>query len=179
MKNKKLEKAVIIGAVVFILLTVWFVFRGNSEAARKNSLYREMPVADGVSGELSHGISLIETFDNSVETIDNIAVVFTKFYRDAHGTLTFALLDGNQVLYYTTMDAQEIPEQHRVFFTPETPLENMAGKKLKMIVYAYCEDNDGVGLMLKTEDVGDSQIKYGNSEFDGTLCFSLNIAKDQ
>lgn len=179
MENKKLEKAIIIGAALFILLTVWSVFRGNRETARKNALYREMPVADGVSGELAHGISLIETFDNSVERIENIAVVFTKFYREAHGKLTFALLDGNEVLYYTTMDTEDIPEQHRVFFTPDQPLEGMAGKKLKMIVYAYCEDYDGVGLMLKTEDVRDSRIKFGEAEFDGTLCFSLNISKDQ
>ncbi|MBQ2509427.1 MAG: hypothetical protein II529_01255 [Erysipelotrichaceae bacterium] len=179
MKNKKLEKAIIIAAAVFVLAAVWFIFRGNSNSSRNDSLMREMPVADSASGELNHGISLIDTFDNSVDTIENIAVVFTKFYREAHGKVTFALLDGNEILYYETMDAEEIPEQHRIFFTPEKPLENMAGKKLKMIIYAYCEDYEGVGLMMKTEDVRGSQIKYGDEEFDGTVCFSINISKDQ
>ena len=180
MKNQKLEKVIIIAAVVFVLVATWFVFRGNggNSSSRNNTLMREMPIADSASGELNHGISLIETFDNHVETIENIAVVFTKFYREAHGKVTFALLDGNEVLYYETLDAEEIPEQHRVFFTPEKPLENMAGKKLKMIIYAYCEDYQGIGLMMKTEDVKDSQIKYGDKEFDGTVCFSINISKD-
>ena len=180
MKNKKLEKVIIVVAAVFMLAAVWLVFHGNSgSSSRKNTLVREMPVADSASEELNHGISLIDTFDNSVETIENIAVVFTKFYREAHGKVTFALLGGNEILYYETMDAEEIPEQHRVFFTPEKPLENMAGKKLTMIIYAYCENYEGVGLMMKTEDVRDSQIKYGETEFDGTVCFSINISKDQ
>ena len=180
MKNKKTERIVMAIAAVFVLLCLCFVFRNNiPNSSNKKATEREMPVADDVSVELVKGVMISQEFENDIDTIENIAIVFTKFYREAHGKVTFQLLNENGIIFSQSLDASEIPEQHRVFFTPLNPLTNLSGRTLTIRIFAESEDNDGVAIMIKTEGVSDTKIRTNDSEIDGTLCFRINDKKDQ
>ena len=177
MKNKKLEKVIIVCAIAFVLLSLFFMF-GKNLPSIKNKNVREMPEADSVTDELVKDIVISQTFDNDIDTIENIALVFTRFYRNAHGNVTLELSSGNTKYFQETVNISKISEQHRVFFTPKQPLTGMAGKKLTITVYADSNDYDGVGIMMKTKDVTDSVIHISKKTVKGTLCFSINEKKD-
>ena len=136
---------------------------------------REMPVANATTDELTKGLVVSEEFTNTTENINEIAVVFTRNYlldeKDASNTLAIELLDGNKVLASTTVITNDIPDQHRVYVYPTSPIAGMVGKKLTLKVYDNSGCDTGVSLMI--DNTYNSSFKFGTSKQDGTICFSI------
>ena len=181
MKNRKLDVAVIAVAMVFILASLLFMFKDRihlPSGKMDESSIRHMPEADSVSDELVNGVIIEQSFDNDIDAIKNVAVVFTKYDREAHGQVTFELLEGGTILFSKIIDIRSISEQHRVFFTPNSSLTGMSGKKLTIRLYADSSIGGGVGLMIRTADSGNSVIRINSRNIRGTICFSINESKN-
>lgn len=131
--------------------------------------------ADSITPEIARGVTITQKFKNTVDNIDNIALVFTKLYREANGLLTVDLLDENVLLYRKVFNVEHIPEQHRVYLQPEQSLKDLKNKTLTIKIYSNSKTNDGVSAMMNkaTTPVG-SEIKVGNEILDGSICFSVS-----
>lgn len=175
MNKDKIKKIFGIVLLVYAVFVVSFYFLSGEQLRYKESKGNiVMPEADSVTEEINNVTSVTQEFVNTVDNIEEIALVFTKFYREAEGKLTFYLIGDNRVLYRTTIDLSEVPEQHRVYITPETPIRNVGGKTLKFVLRSNAEVNLGVAAMLKTEDVPETSFVYTNGEkINATLCFSV------
>ena len=106
--------------------------------------------ADSVTPEITRGVTVTQEFKNTVDNIDNIAIVFTKLYREGKGLLTVDLLDGDTLLYRKIFDVDQIPEQHRVYIHPNQQLKDLKDKTLTIKIYSDSKVNEGGGLPRET-----------------------------
>lgn len=136
---------------------------------------RELPAANATTDELTKGLVVCEDFINTTDNINEIAVVFTRLYfldeKDASNTLAIELLDGNKVLASGSFITNDIPDQHRVYVYPTSPITGMVGKELTLKVYDNSGCDTGVSLMI--DNTSTSSFKFGNKTQNGTICFSI------
>ena len=176
MTKNKLRNVFVIAFTVFVIFAVSFYFLAGDQlryrVARDNIPLLE---ADNVTPEITRGVIVSQDFKNTVDNIEEIAMVFTKMYREGKGSLAIDLLCGDELLYRKMFDVNKIPEQHRVYLEPEYAISGYKDKTLTLKIYSSCNPNEGVSLMMNKADapVG-SKIKVGNETIDGTICFSVS-----
>ena len=176
MKNK-IKKVFTIAFIIYAAFAVSFYFlSGDQLKYREAKDNIEIVDADSVTPELSRGIVVTQDFKNTVDNVEQIALVFTKFYRGGQGLLTIDLYDGNTLLYRKVLDVdKDIPEQHRVFIHPEQPLKDLKDKILTIKVYSNSKNNEGVSLMMNGQKGPEgSFVRVGNQTIPGTICFSVS-----
>ena len=176
MKKENLRKVFIISFLVYAVFAVVFYFlSGDQLRYRVSQDGISIMEADAVSPEITRGVTISQEFINPIDNIDEISLVFTKLYRDGQGLLSIDLLDGEELLYRKVFDVAKIPEQHRVFLTPEKPITGMNGKKLTLKIYSNSSYNQGVSAMMnKNKTIQGFSIFADNEKLDGTLCFSVS-----
>lgn len=176
MTNKNLRKIFIIAFIIYTAFTVLFYFLSGDQL-KYRTVEDDIAIleADSVTPEIVRGVTVTQTFKNTVDNIDNIAIVFTKLYRDGEGLLTVDLFEENTLLYRKMFDVGEIPEQHRVYLEPETPIKDVKDKVLTIKIYSNSKTNEGVSIMMnKMEAPEGSRIKVGNQVLKGSICFSVS-----
>ena len=145
MTKKNLRNVFIISFLVYALFVVSFYFlSGDQLKFRTVNDSIAIVEADSVTPEISRGVTVTQEFENTIDNIERVAIVFTKLYREGKGLLTVDLLDGNALLYRKVFDVDQIPEQHRVYFEPENPIRGMMGKTLTIKIYSNSKVNEGV-----------------------------------
>ena len=176
MTKKDLRKVFTIAFLIYTVFAVSFYFlSGDQLKYRTVNDSIAIVEADSVTPELVKGVTISQEFKNPVDNIDNIALVFTKLYREGKGLLTVDLLDGNTLLYRKVFDVDQIPEQHRVYLQPEQSLKDLKDKTLTIKVYSSSKVNEGASVMMnKAITPEGSKIKVGSTTMDGTLCFSVS-----
>ncbi len=176
MTRKELKKVYIIALIIYTVFAVSFYFLAGDQlrykVAKDNIIMLE---ADAVSPELNRGVTITQSFKNTVDNIEEISMVFTKLYRDGKGSLTIDLMDGNELMYRKVFDVSKIPEQHSIYLQPENPLRGYKDKVLTLKIYASSAFGEGASIMMNKESAPQgSFIKVGDEKIPGTLCFSVS-----
>ncbi len=176
MTKEKLRKVFLIAFLIYAVFTVSFYFLSGDQLkyrVAKDTI--SIIDADSVTPEITRGVTVSQDFKNTVDNIDQIAIVFTKLYREGKGLLTVDLMDGNDLLYRKIFDVDKIPEQHRVYLEPENPIRGYKDKTLTIKMYSNSRINQGVSVMMnKTAAPADSRIRVGSQMLDGSICFSVS-----
>lgn len=176
MSKERIKKIFLIIISVYIALAVSFYFLAGEQLNYKESVNNiVMPDADGISEEIIKGITVKQDFECEIDNIEEVALVFTTFYRTGSGRLTVSLNDGKTQLYKKVFDVKEIPEQHRIYLRPENPIKNVKGKTLTLSIFSNSEEGEGVAAMMSKQSPFDNAVfQYGDKELKGALCFSVN-----
>lgn len=176
MTKKNLRNVFIISFLVYALFVVSFYFlSGDQLKFRTVNDSIAIVEADSVTPEISRGVTVTQEFENTIDNIERVAIVFTKLYREGKGLLTVDLLDGEALLYRKVFDVDQIPEQHRVYLEPENPIRGMMGKTLTIKIYSNSKVNEGVSVMMnKSVTSGDLKMRIGKETLNGSICFSVS-----
>ena len=174
MKNKKLEKIIIIVTSVFIIITLFLMFGGNlfenrSNARKENSTL--MPEATDITAEIKAKTVVEQEFVNTTDTISSLGIVFSRYVYLEGVHITIELRDGNNVIASRTVNVADIEDQHRTFVEPTSVLTGMKGKNLTLRIYSADKEDTGMKIMMSENS--DSTFKFGNVSVKGTLCFSI------
>ena len=174
MNKNTIKKIYLIILATFIVVATAFYYLLGDQLRYKESVNNIIMVdADAVTDEIIEGVEIRQTFTSSIDRIETIAIVFTKFYREGKGKVYIDILDGETKIYSKQFDVQkDIPEQHRVFLDFEKPLE-AKDKKLTISIKSTCKANEGLAVMMK-KNVQGSYVKMNNKNVPGTLCFSVS-----
>ena len=175
MNKKKLKKIFAIILTVYTVFAVSLYFLGGNQlkykGSNKNIL---MPEADSATEEIINGRYISQKFVNTVENIEEIAIVFTKFYREGEGMVNIDLYDDEHLYLHKTISIDEIPEQHRVFLTLDEPIKNVNDKIMTLKISSTAKEGSGAAVMMNKSSAPDgSVLKTGDKEINATLCFSV------
>ncbi|MBR4469708.1 MAG: hypothetical protein IKS54_00135 [Erysipelotrichaceae bacterium] len=176
MKNKKLEKVVIILTALFVIASLLFMFGKNifsgkaSPSARRGDV-TIMPEASASTEEITHGDVVEQSFICSASTISQVGIVFNKIYTVDNVDLTIELLQGNRTVAKNTYDVSEIEGQHRTFVIPPEALIGTRNKSFTIKIYTVTDEDTGLGVLYSSE--GNSSFLFGRERINGTLCFSV------
>lgn len=176
--NSKFKKILIIAAALLAIASCVFMFMISPIKSSKNISEPqniEMLAANGTTDELVKELVVEQDFINTVENINEVAVVFSRIYfldeQDADNTVAIELLNGNNVLASTIIKSNDIPDQHRVYLYPSSPISGLLGKELTLKIYENSNCDTGVSLMINTDS--NEKIRFGNKKIDGSICFSV------
>ncbi len=176
MTKENLRKIFTIAFIVYAVFAVSFYFLSGDQLKYRIAKDTISIIdADSVTPEITRGVTISQDFTNTVDNIDQIAIVFTKLYREGKGLLTVDLLDGDELLYRKTFDVDQIPEQHRVYLEPQNSLKGLRDKTLTLKIYSNSRVNQGASVMMnKASAPQGSKIKAGRETINGSLCFSVS-----
>lgn len=176
MTKENLRKVFTIAFLIYTVFAVSFYFlSGDQLKYRTVNDSISIIEADSVTPEIVRGVTITQEYRNTVDNIDNVAIVFTKLYREGKGLLTVDLLDGDILLYRKVFDVDQIPEQHRVYIQPEQQLKDLKDKVLTIKIYSNSKVNEGASVMMNKTIVPEgSKIRAGREVLDGSICFSVS-----
>lgn len=176
MKKEKIKRVLGIILILYSAMAVAFYFLAGEQLKYKQSIEKiSMPAADAVTDEIVKGVDVRQDFVNTVDRIESVSLVFTKFYREGSGDLVIDLLEGERVLIRKILNLNDIPEQGSILLVPEKPIENMKGRKLSFRLYGNAEENQSVAAMITKENVlPDSLLSINGKKVEGMLCFSVD-----
>ena len=176
MTKEKLRKVFTIAFLIYTVFAVSFYFLSGDQLkyrVAKDTI--SIIEADSVTPEITRGVTLTQDFTNTVDNIDQIAIVFTKLYREGKGLLTVDLLDGENLLYRKMLDVGKIPEQHRVYLEPENSIRGCRDKVLTIKIYSNSRINEGASVMMNKAAAPEGyKIRVGNETISGSICFSIS-----
>lgn len=177
--NKKFRNILIAVVAVLVIGSCVFMFAISPISKKEDiteSQNMEMPEANGITDELTEGLVVEQTFTNTVDNINEVAVVFSRIYyldeKDVNNTLAIELLDGSNVLAKTEIKSNDIPDQHRVYLNPSSPINGVLGKELTLKIYENSECDTGVSLMVNNDI--NTKYDFGGSKKKGSICFSVS-----
>jgi len=174
--EKKLKKVLSVILILYAVLAVAFYFLAGEQLKYKESIEKiTMPEANAVTDEIVKGMDVKQEFVNTVDRIESVSLVFTKFYREGKGNLIVDLLDGDKVLIRQILDLEKLVEQGSVELTPEKPIDDMKGRRLTFRLYSNAETNQSAAAMMSKENVlPDSHLSINGERREGMLCFSVD-----
>ena len=176
MTKENLRKVFTIAFLIYTVFAVSFYFLSGDQLkyrVAKDTI--SIIEADSVTPEITRGVTLTQDFTNTVDNIDQIAIVFTKLYREGKGLLTVDLLDGENLLYRKMLDVGKIPEQHRVYLEPENSIRGCRDKVLTIKIYSNSRINEGASVMMNKAAAPEGyKIRVGNETISGSICFSIS-----
>ncbi|MBQ6478093.1 MAG: ABC transporter permease [Erysipelotrichaceae bacterium] len=174
--EKKLKKVLSVILFLYAVLAVAFYFLAGEQLKYKESIEKiTMSEADAVTDEIVKGMDVTQEFVNTVDRIESVSLVFTKFYREGKGNLIVDLLDGERVLIRQILDLEKLAEQGSVELTPEKPIDDMKGRRLTFRLYSNAEANQSAAAMMSKENVlPDSRLSINGEPREGMLCFSVD-----
>ncbi|MBR4422027.1 MAG: ABC transporter permease [Erysipelotrichaceae bacterium] len=173
LNKKTIRKIFIITELIFAVMVGAFYFLAGDQLVYKNTTHPiELMEADSVSDELVEGMIISQDFVCEMDKIEQMSLVFTKFYRDAAGTITVELREGDKLLFKQNVSLDDIPEQQRLFLRIVRPIRNQKGKTLTIRISADSPEGAAAAIMMNQES--DSLIQMNHRIIRGTLCFSVN-----
>jgi len=172
MKISKKQRMIILASIVFVLLSLWFVFGRNLDFTRKRTDDSTvMPEATGTTERISENIVVEQSFTNTSETIERVGIVFYRIQYLEGVNVVLELWQGNRVVASNVYPVYQIEGEHRTFIVPETVITDAKDKDFKIRIYA--EDGSDMGLALMVDEKADSSYKFGSMTGKGTLCFAV------
>lgn len=173
MNKDSIKKIYIIFIALYMLVAASFYYLLGDQLRYKDSINNIVMVdADAVTSEIIEGVEIRQNFKPSIDRIESIAIVFTKFYREGNGTLYIDVLENEKVLYSQNFDIKKIPEQHRVFLNIKNPIE-AKDRTLTLRIRSNSKANEGVAVMMR-KDVKKEIVFTNRVGTRGTLCFSVS-----
>lgn len=176
MTRQKLRNIFITLLLAYAILVVSFYFLAQRQLSYKASAGNiTMLDTESVTEEISNGLVISQNFNNDIDRIEQLSVVFTQFYRDSNDTIVIELADANNILMRKKIPASDIKDQRNLDIVFENPITSEKGKKLTLRIYAEGKGNSGIAVMMNQKDAkSDSRIQMGNRIIRGSLCFSLS-----
>lgn len=172
MNSNELKKIYVAIIAIYVAVVTSFYFIAGEQLWYKESTKNiKMVDADSISEEIVKGIIIEQSFNNTVDKIESLAIVFTKNYQEGKGYLTIDLLDDRYLLARKTINVQEIPEQHRLFLDINNPITKEYGNRLTIKIYANTNNTFGPHVMMRADS--DLSFVVDGKEQNGTLCFSV------
>ena len=174
MDKSKIKKIYLIAIAIYVALVTSFYFIAGDQLWYTESNEKiKMFDADSITAEINEETRVSQTFTSTIDRIDRFEIVFTKGYQEGDGKVTIVILDDkNNVIVRTTRDLKDIPEQHRVYITPEKPIDETNGKDLTIKIYSTAEASEGLSVMMNSA-AKDSTIEVNGKKTQGTLCFAV------
>ena len=174
--NKDTIKKIFISIIaIYTALVVSFYFIVGDELRYKESVNNiQMKEADSVSYEIYDKLHIEQSFVNTVDRINSVELVFTKFYKQLNGTLTIELLHGSKLLLRNTYDFKDVPEQSRVYLNSEEGIEGYKGETLTIKISSDAANGSSLAAMMNKQDNREGfYMKYNNARTRGNLCFAV------
>ena len=172
MEKSKIKKIYLIVIAIYVALVTSFYFLAGDQLWYTESSEKiKMLDANTITPEINKDTRIIQTFTSTIDRIDRFEFVFTKGYQEGFGRVTIVVLDGNDVIKRTTRNIKDIPEQHRVYVTPEEPIDEANGKEFTVKIYSSAAENEGLSAMMRNDT--DGYISVNGKQVQGTLCFAV------
>ena len=174
MKNKKLEKAVIIATAVFVVMALLFMFGRNLLSNKSDVRTNDstvMPEATNTTNEIKSGIVVEQDFVCTSDSVSKLGIVFTRLAYKEGINVVLELLDGNSTLASTTVKVAAIEDQHRTYIEPSAKLNGMKDRTLTIRIYPVEKEDTGLVIMMNKD--ADTSFRFGDKTVKGTLCFSV------
>lgn len=177
-KNKIKKIYLCILAIYVALVTSFYFIAGDRLWYTEANEKIKMLDADSITDEINIDNRLTQTFVSTVDRINQFEFVFTKGYQEGSGKVTIVILEKNSILAKQTLNIKDVPEQHRVYVVPESPIDNANGKELTIKIYSSAEEGEGLSAMMNSTSVNSSVTIFDNVEnvsktVQGTLCFAV------
>ncbi len=172
--KKTIRRLFVITELIFTILVGAFYFLAGDQLVYKNTKNPiELPEADSVSDELISGRAVSQNFVCEMDKIEQIGIVFTKFYKEAEGTITIELREGATLLFKQDIDLDEVPEQQRLFLRILRPIRNQRGKTITMRIFGDSQEGSAAAIMMN-QGLSDGTVTIDGKPVKGTLCFSIS-----
>lgn len=171
MGKDKLKKIFLTLLLVLASFIILLYFLGSEQLKyRQSSGNINLPEADSISSELNNECIIEQSFTNKIEIIDELGIVFTKFYKPASGNVEVAILQDNTLLRKENIDIADIEEQvpYSIYFSE--PIEDQINKNLTIRITA--DTTDALAVMMNNKTPGN--VNVNGIKTLGTLCFYLN-----
>lgn len=174
MKNKKLEKIVIIVTACFVVVTILLMFGGNlfdGSSATATYDMTLMPEATGMTEVISAGTVVEQSFVCNTETIEKIGIVFDRESVPTDAYLVIELLRNGKTVASDTYPVSSIKDQHRTYLVLDSRVSDSQNKKYTLRIYPVGNYDSGTRILVS--DSRDTTYSFGNKKMRGTLCFSI------
>ena len=175
MNKEKIRKIFALIMAAYVALVTCFYFLAEDQLRYETS-NKNIPLmeADTVTDELKKDTVIQQDFVNEMDNLEQVSIVFTKFYRETKGDLVIELLEGDKLLAQRKIDISQVRDQHRAEVLNET-IYDVAGKKLTLKIYAESSGDSGIAIMMNKNDVPhDVHFMIDNKYIRGSLCFTTN-----
>ena len=175
MTKNDFKKIFIIILLGYFLITGFFYYLvGDQIRYKKTTNNIVMPSGDSATKEMTTGLVVKQDFENNIDILDSVSLLFTKFYREAYGSVKVSILDGDKVLYTDTINVKYIVEQIPYTLSLDKPIE-AKDKTLTLQVEANANENHGIALMLNKEDADNKNLVHeGNTFYVAKICFATD-----
>lgn len=179
MKNDKRIRLLIVLLLVFVVGAFLFMFGGNifngsgSGGSNKTNIdYTTVTPANGVTEEITKGVKVEQYFVCPVDTVSNVAVVFSRQYSVEDCEISIELLEGKNVLAKQTYNVKDIEDQHRTYLETGLPISGLKNKELMLRIRPVTESDTGLAIMMNDSTGG--VFSFDKKNVKGTLCFSVS-----
>ena len=175
MTKTKLKKLFIILFVVLTLLSVSFYFLAQKQLSYKKSPGNiEMPEPEVASDKIEGYRHIIQLFSSDVYSIEQISIMFTKYYSENKANIVVELSHDNNLLMRKKISTMEITDQRVIDIVLENPIMDVKDKRLKLDIFEENNKDSGVAVMMNTTSPVDGwKLRMGGRFIDGKLCFSV------
>ena len=174
MTRDKLKKIFILMITIYTALVVSFYFLAEKQLRYKPSPNNVVMLEeDSLTEEIKNGIVITQIFQNNMDRIDRISIMFAQYYKTNGGNIVVELLDDQNLLMRKKIDTKDIKDRHNYDIELENPIVGYKNKKLTLSVFSEDNRDSGIAILAnkKTSDPN-SRIKMGNLITRGSLCFS-------
>ncbi|MBQ6559505.1 MAG: ABC transporter permease [Erysipelotrichaceae bacterium] len=172
--KKTIKRLFLITELIFMVMVGAFYFLAGDQLVYKSTVHPiDLQDADSVSDELISGRVISQDFVCEMDKIEQIGIVFTKFYKEAKGTVTIELREDASLLFKQVFDMDDIPEQQRLFLRIVRPIRNQRGKTVTMRIYGDSQEGSAAAVMMN-QGLSDGTILVDGRSVKGSLCFSVN-----
>ena len=175
MTRDKLKKIFILFMIIYTILVVSFYFLAQQQLKyKKSSGNIVMLETESVTEEIKGNTVISQSFKNSIDRIEKISLIFTKFYKHNDGRIVIELSDQNNVLMRKKIGVNDIRDQIVMDIVLENPIIEETDKTLTLSIYSENGIDSGVAVMMNKESASPAdRIKMGNQIVRGSLCYSV------
>ena len=175
MTKEKLRKIFILIILVYTAFVVSFYFLAEKQLKYKTSSGNiAMLNGEYVTDEIGDNVKVSQIFTNKIDRIEQLSLLFTKYYKVNDENVVIELTEGDAVLMRKKVNVEEIKDQRSYDIIFENPITNLNGKRLTLRVYSESGNKLGIALLLNSSDAPSSSIVNAGSRIvRGSACFSL------
>jgi len=185
MKNKSISGLSLkTKAAAVLLLYVFFVFLyffiANPQLKYKtdaSSIVR--PAGTTVSPELASSVIAEQTIPPRADALQRVSILFTTFDRENKGTIELRLLDGDKVLYQSSISMSDMNGNYEWSHQFLKPLD-FSGDSFRLVISAVdAMENSTVSLLYTNqENPIEGELTLNGEPVEGMLCMNVSYANE-
>ena len=123
---------------------IFYLSVGDRIQFRDSNKGIKMAEANNTTIELYKGNIIEQSFTNELDRLEKVGIVCHTYWRENSGTLTIQITKDKNIYASQRINVADIPDQHRVYVYPTSPINGMVGKKCTLKFY----DNSLLYLLI-------------------------------